>query len=145
MTLVIFFLHIQEWWINYQYSQVVMDWTLGIVLSVLVYPIILFMLARMLFPTGIRASETDLEAYFEDQWKWLYSIILATIFISIWQNSYIQGLPVMDSWPQMVFAAIFIVFLTLRKPPKWAHTALQLIFVVAMIAYIISEDTALGK
>ncbi|MEM9325343.1 MAG: hypothetical protein AAGA85_06795 [Bacteroidota bacterium] len=143
LVVCIFFLHIQEWWINYQYSHTVQQWTLYIVLSILTYPILLFMLARMLFPTGIRGDETDLEAYFDDQWRWLYGLVLGTVFISIWQNSYIQGLELMSSWPQFTFGAVFTAFLLIKQPPQWAHTLLQVLFILSMVAYIILEDTVL--
>jgi len=144
MTVVIFFLHIQEWWINYQYSHEVDRWTLEIVLSILIYPVLLFMLARMLFPTGIRGHETDLDAYFRDQWRWLYGLVMATIVISIWHNTYIQGLDVMHSWPQMLFCGVFIAFFVVKRPPDWAHLALQVLLVTAMVVYILLDDTALS-
>ena len=40
--MVVFLIHIQEWWINYQYSKELMVWTLPVVLSILVFPILLY-------------------------------------------------------------------------------------------------------
>ncbi len=144
MTAVIFFLHIQEWWINYQNAHVVGSWTLGVVLSVLTYPILLFTLARMMFPTGIRGHETDLDAYFRDQWRWLYSIILATIVISIWQNLYIHQIPLAESWPQMLYAVVYLVFILWKEPSQKAHIVLQVLAVITMVVYIVVNDTTLG-
>jgi phosphotransferase system glucose/maltose/N-acetylglucosamine-specific IIC component len=70
-VLVIFLLHIQEWWINFQYASEVPLWTLKIVLCVLSYPILLFVMARMAFPTGIRGNETDFKKHYHDQWRYL--------------------------------------------------------------------------
>lgn len=42
VVLVVFIMHIQEWWINYQYSKEITSWTLPMVLSLLIYPILLF-------------------------------------------------------------------------------------------------------
>lgn len=143
LTLAVFLLHIQEWWINYQYSAVVKEWTLEIILSILVYPILLFLLARMLFPTGIRGHETDLNHYFFDQWRWFYGIALATMVVSIWQNSFIQNLTITESWPQFVVGSIYLLFILLKIKQSWMHSVLQITSLAGLIYFLMSDDTAL--
>lgn len=143
LTLAVFLLHIQEWWINYQYSAVVKEWTLDIILSILIYPILLFLLARMLFPTGIRGHETDLNHYFFDQWRWFYGIALGTIVVSAWQNTFIQQLPIMDSWPQFLAATIYLLFIIFKVRHSWMHSLLQIISLTGFIIFLLTDDTAL--
>ena len=71
LVMVVFILLIQEWWYSYQYANQVVTWTLPLVLFLLVYPISLYTLARMIFPTGLRGHETDLEAYYYEQWPFM--------------------------------------------------------------------------
>ncbi len=143
LTLAVFLLHIQEWWINYQYSAVVKEWTLGIILSILIYPILLFLLARMLFPTGIRGHETDLNHYFFDQWRWFYGLAFATLMVSAWQNTFIQKLEVMESWPQFLTGSIYLVIILLKIRNSLVHSLLQIASIIGLIIFLMSDDTAL--
>lgn len=143
LTLAVFLLHIQEWWINYQYSAVVEEWTLGIVLSILIYPILLFLLARMLFPTGIRGHETDLNHYFFDQWRWFYGLALGTIVVSAWQNTFIQKLDIIESWPQFLTGSIYVVIILLNVRNSLVHSLLQIASIIGLIIFLMSDDTAL--
>ncbi len=145
LTITVFLLHIQEWWINYEYGQIVKVWTLPIVLSVLIYPILLFTLARMLFPTGIRGHETNLEDYYLDQWKWFFGIALGTLFVSIWQNSFLQGLPINASWPQFAFALVYLTVMLLNLNQKWLHIVIQLMALLGLVAYMITDDRSLNQ
>jgi choline-glycine betaine transporter len=76
---------------SYQYTYDVEVWTLPFVMFLLIYPILLFLLARMLFPTGVRGHDTDLDEYFYDQWKWFYFLILGIIVVSFLQNIIVSG------------------------------------------------------
>jgi uncharacterized membrane protein len=103
----------------------------------LVYPILLFLLARMLFPTGLRVNESDLDEYYYDQWRWFYGIILAIIIVSFLQNIIVSGLPITSQIPQYVMALSYIVFLTLDIKSRKAHnvflTLQALAWVIAML------------
>jgi len=145
LTLTVFLLHIQEWWINYEYSLQIQIWTLPIVLSILIYPILLFLLARMLFPTGIRGHETDLDAYYFDQWHWFFGIALGTLIVSIWQNSFLQKLPLIASWPQFTFALLYLVMLTLKVKNRIVHILIQLIALVGLVGYMITDHRTLNQ
>ena len=145
LTATVFFLHIQEWWINYEYSQQIKIWTLPIILVILTYPILLFLLARMLFPTGIRGHETDLDSYYRDQWPWFFGIAFGTMMISIWQNMFLQKLPLLDSWPQIAFGSIYLIMLILRIQKKWIHIAIQALWLLGLLGYMITDDRTLNQ
>ncbi len=133
----VFILHIQEWWYSYQYIYEVDVWTLPLVMFLLVYPILLFLLARMLFPTGLRGHETNLDEYYYDQWKWFYSIILGIVVVSFLQNIIVSGWAIKSQILQYVMAFIIIIFLSLDVKNKKAHNVLltlqAIIWIVAMI------------
>lgn len=145
LTATVFLLHIQEWWINYEYSLQVKLWTLPIILAILTYPILLFLLARMLFPTGIRGHETDLDAYYRDQWPWFFGIAFGTMVISIWQNMFLQGLPLADSWPQLTFGTIYLTVMLLRVRQKWVHILIQGMWLLGLLGYMITDDRNLNQ
>ena len=141
--LVIFLIHIQEWWINYQYSKELMAWTLPVVLSILVFPIVLFLQARMLFPTGSRSHETDMDAYFKDQWRWLYSLGLITVLISICHNLYLSHSPLIDQFHLAIYALVYFYFIVLNVKNHLAHTIFVILQLLGQLAFIFLEGGVL--
>lgn len=117
----VFLLHVQEWWYSYQYIYEVKAWTLPLVLFLLVYPITLFLLARMLIPTGLRGHETDLKQYYYDQWPWFFRLHLAIVIASFSQNVIVSGFPISTQIPHFLLSAGFIGFLTFKISNQMAH------------------------
>lgn len=140
---VVFLIHIQEWWINYQYSKELMAWTLPVVLAILIFPILLFLQARMLFPTGSRSNETDMDAYFKDQWRWLYSLGFLTVLVSIWHNLYLSHSPLLDQFPLAVYALSYFGFIVLNVKNQTAHKVFVILQLFGQIAFIVFEDGVL--
>ena len=140
---VIFILHIQEWWINYEYASEVKTWTLITVLSILNYPILIFIMARMSFPTGIRGHETNLREYYYDQWPYLFVIASLTIFLSILQNVFISGISLMEQLPHLFFLTVYALFLIFKVKSHALHTAFQLFCLVAWTLYILLDTSSL--
>ncbi len=140
---VIFFNHIQEWWYSYQYASTVQVWTLPIVLFLMIYPVCLFLLARMLFPTGIRGHETDLRAYYYDQWPWLFTLYLTIPIVSFFQNIYISKLPVMEQAPQIALVLSYGAFLIFNIRKRVAHIVFMGLQTVGSIIFIIVDDSVL--
>lgn len=141
--LVVFLIHIQEWWINYQYSKELMAWTLPVVLSIVIFPILLFLQARMLFPTGVRREETDLDAYFKDQWRGLYFLGALTVVVSIWHNLFLSHYPLVDQIPLFIYLLAYFYFIGLRIKNQTAHTIFVTLQLLAQIAFIAFENGAL--
>lgn len=139
----IFLLHIQEWWINYEYASIIDNWTLKIVLSILAYPILLYLMARMIFPTGIRGSETDFKAYYEDQWRFIFVIGLIAVILSIIQNAMISNIPVTDQWPQIGYLVVYAGFVLSNTKNNLAHILFQTVTVLILIGYVITDMTQL--
>ena len=139
MVFNVFILHIQEWWYSYQYAFEVKVWTLPLVLFLLIYPILLFLLARMLFPTGLRGHESDLDEYYYDQWKWFYGIILAIIVVSFLQNIIVSGWTISSQIPQYIMAFVYIIFLSLKVKNKKAHNVLLTLQAIAWLVAMILD------
>ncbi len=139
MVFNVFLLHIQEWWYSYQYTNEVDVWTLPLVMFLLIYPILLFLLARMLFPTGVRGHETDLDEYYYDQWKWFFFLLLGIIVVSFLQNIIVSGWAIFSQIPQYVMAFIYIGFITLDIKNKKAHNVLLTLQAIAWIIAIVLD------
>lgn len=135
----VFLLHIQEWWYSYQYINEVRVWTLPLVLFLLLYPITLFLLARMLIPTGLRGHETDLEQYYYDQWQWFFGLHLAIVVTSFLQNVFVSGHPVSGQILLFLLSVVFISFLSFKITSKKAHNAFAIALAIAWIIIILLD------
>ncbi len=141
----IFLLHIQDWWINYEYAAEVESWTLKIVLLILVYPIALFIMARMIFPTGLRGHETDFKQYYYDQWRYLFIIGLSTVVLSISHNVVISNIPLTAQFVQLGYLMVYLIFIITKTKNHWAHLIFQLITFVSIVIYILSDFSMLDS
>lgn len=136
--LVVFLIHIQDWWWTYSMQEIVEVWTIAKVISILSFPIILYLQARMLFPTGGRQMEKDLKFYFEDRWKWMYGLGMASVVASAWNNIMISKLDAYLQIPQIMYFSAYLIFLVLDVKKEIYHTAfvvLQLIFISIAILF----------
>lgn len=77
-----FVLHIQDWWITYQLRSIT-SWPLPLFLFIILYPVNLFILARILFPGASMESFIDLRAFFKVNRRKFYlsTIVLAVLAI----------------------------------------------------------------
>ena len=140
---VVFFLHIQEWWINYEYSKMIDVWTLQLVFGILIFPILLFIQARMLFPTGLRSTDTDMDLYFDDQWRWLYSIGALTVLVSLSHNVLISKIPLTEQIQLFVLLIGYLLFVILNIRNKAAHIVFLGLQLAGWIIYIVTEESVL--
>ena len=144
MVFIVFLLHIQEWWYSYQYLYLVQAWTLPLVLFLLIYPILLFLLARMLFPTGLRGNESNLNEYYYDQWKWLYSIVLGIVVVSFFQNVMVSGEPVSSQILHFLLGPAYLVFIIFNVNNKLAHTLFMGVQAIGWILIILFDPYTIG-
>ncbi len=137
-VLVVFLMHLQEWWYSYQYIFEIKEWTSPLIMFLLVYPILLFLLARMLFPTGLRSHENDLEKYYYDQWKPMFVVMFLIVLMSLLQNVFISGFDWSSQIPQYAMMIVLFGFLGLNVKTKLAHKILQvLIFLAWLLAGVL--------
>lgn len=136
--------HYQEWFYNYQYSFYVTDWSMKVILGLVVYPITLFILARMLFPTGLRSQEADLNSYYEDQWQALFAVNIVVILISVFQDMFFSGIGPLEQIPKFVLIGAHLVFIGFNITSRMAHTVFQVLFFIGMTAFILVTDQNLN-
>ncbi len=134
---------IQEWFINYHYAKQVEAWSMFHVMLLLLYPTLLFILARMLFPTGLREHEEDLHEYYMDQWRWLFSISTLIITVSIFHDLYFSDLQLLDQIPKLIIIAIQLAFILFNIKDYNAHTIYQSFTLIALVVFLILTDSVL--
>ena len=133
----------QDWWYTFQYSKEIQFWTEVKVLLLLGVPIILFLLARFMFPTGSRGQETDMVAYFYENWRWLYGLFTLTIIISIIQNLYISHYEIIEQIPLMFYLFCYVLFIVLNVKDMRYHVVFMIFQTLLWMYFLIGIDNGL--
>ena len=143
-VIVVFLVFCQDWFYTYQYSKQIEHWTLSIILSLLIFPIALFLLARFLFPTGSRSRETDMVAYFEENWRWFYALFSLTIVISIIQNILISGYTLVEQTLLFCYLTAYLIFLIGDIKRKIYHNIFMILQLLLWIVFVFFDTTSLS-
>lgn len=98
------FLHVQTWWTMFGMSGHD-DWNFLQFSAVLLQPVILFLLAVIVFP-GPHAQTSDLRQNFHDQRRWFYGLLIAVIVASLLKDATRGELP---DPANLAFHALFLV------------------------------------
>jgi len=139
----VFVLHVYEWWEHYTLRSIP-SWSLPLFLFVILYPILLFILANLLFPMKWSKKGIDLrEFYFATYSKFfLWTIFLAVI--AIIQNIFLEGYKLQDQLIQIVVVIVFSSLLIWRTQNVFIHTAVALLMLLFMLGNLIyTSDTLL--
>ncbi len=96
--------HVQTWWTMFGMS-VHDDWNFLQFTAVLLQPIVLFLLAVIVFP-GPHARSNDLRQNFHDQRRWFFGLLLVVLIVSLLKDATRGELPEATN---LVFHAIFLV------------------------------------
>ena len=99
-------------------------WTLPLVMLLMVFPILLFVASRVLFPyEEIDDKAVDLEAYYWKKWPALFLIFFIMAITSILQNYLFLDLPPTEQFLQIALALLYLIFLVFKIKNRYAHIA----------------------
>jgi hypothetical protein len=141
----VFVLHVYEWWEHYT-LRLISSWSLPLFLFIILYPILLFILANLLFPTKWSKKGIDFkEFYFATYSKFfLWTILLAVI--AIIQNVFLEGYEIQEQFVQIIVVIVFSSLLIWRTMNVVIHTLVALLMLLFMLGSIIyTTDTLLVK
>jgi hypothetical protein len=130
----VFVLHVHEWWQNYSLKSVQV-WELPMFLFILLYPINLYVLAHLLFPSEIK-HETSKDFYLANFRKIFSSAIILDV-LSIIHNLTFLDLPVTDQLPHVFVLAILIWGIVSRSRSTAFHTGVALVLLTLLIVVIL--------
>lgn len=136
-----FFLHIQEWWVLFD-LRTLEEWKLPTFLFIILYPINLFILARILFPTAGTDSVDFKVFYFENFRKffvWAVILIALSMIDNLLLNCY--------SWtdqPVHIFLLIalpYFIFMNFRQ--EWLHKLAVILLTALLISSLLLVEWTL--
>lgn len=134
--ILVFILHVQDWWLLYQ-LKVVTTWKLPLFLFQVLYPISLFIMARILFPLSSDPHTTDMRNYYLENYRKFFVLVMILAVLSGVENLLFHNLGV-EGW--LVNGAIFFtlgILLTRQTVPEIVHKALAMILLAVMASGIV--------
>jgi len=96
---------VQVWWSSFGLRQF-RDWTFVGFLLVLVQTCTLYLMSAVILPEQIDETRTNLAAHYQRQHRWFFSLLLATLVVSVLKDEVING-----HWPGALNFG-FHIFLT---------------------------------
>jgi hypothetical protein len=140
LVLLVFVFHFQEWWVvfelrSYQY------WRLPIFLFVILYPVNLYILARILFPQKWKNKGTDLRAFYYENCRRIFLFIFSLAVLSILDNIFFHSIPVVQQLPQILLAIICSVIVFSHTKSPWVHhLIIALLLIATVVTFVIEWD-----
>jgi hypothetical protein len=139
----VFVLHVYEWWEHYKLRSI-SSWSLPLFLFIILYPILLFLLANLLFPSKWPKKGINLKEFYFAMYSkfFLGTIVLAVL--AIIQNIFLEGYELQEQFIQIIVVIVFSLLLIWRTTNAIIHTLvafLMLLFMLASIVY--TSDTLL--
>lgn len=136
--LLVLILHVQEWYITFELRSF-RAWRLPVFLFVLLYPIVLFITARLLFPFGLSDSTVDLKEFYYKNYRKIFLFGSLLALLSIIDNLIIRPyLPEDLIGPSLVLILLSPMALFNISNPI-AHKAVALFMLAVLIATIMIQ------
>ena len=130
-----FVLQVQEWWFTYELRSIT-TWRLPFFLFEVLYPINLFVLARILFP-NVGEGPVDLKVFYFKNYRKFFMMVIILSALSAIENIFIHGYGI-DGWAINAILLLVLLFIALRDiKTEWLHKGLAILMVLSMIAGIV--------
>jgi hypothetical protein len=143
LVLLVFVFHFQEWWVvfelrTYQY------WRLPIFLFTILYPVNLYILARILFPQKYTKKGTNLRDFYFNNCKRIFLFIFSLAFLSILDNIFFHSIPFVEQIPQIFLGLVCGLLIISKTKVEWVHkSVIAILFLATVITFIIEWDVFL--
>jgi hypothetical protein len=144
-VIVILVLHVQDWWVTFDLRNFA-PWRLPTFLFVMMYPVVLFILARLLFPFGIQEGVVDLKEFYFENYRKIFVFGATLPILAILNDLFVRGTEVAPRLPlgpelTKLILPIFLISMCIRKKesPEWVHKLIALAFLGILVTSIIIE------
>jgi hypothetical protein len=128
---IIFVLHFQDWWLSYQLMSV-KEWSLQFFLLIVLYPINLYILAHLLFPSS-SSREFDSKTFFLEHYPRIFGGSIILVVLSVIQNIFISELNIVTQVPHGLVLAVLTVILLTRNRNSNVHAGVAIFLLIVMI------------
>jgi hypothetical protein len=116
----VFILHIQEWWVLYD-LRTRSEWKLPAFLFIILYPINLFILARILFPFPVGDASTDFKEFYFENFRKFFVWAVILIVLSMSDNLLFNDYSWMDQPVHLCLLLALPFFIVKNFQQEWLH------------------------
>lgn len=135
-VVLIFILHVQEWWLTYELRAMIV-WRLPFFLFEVLYPISLFIMARILFPSAGEENSGNLKDFYFRNYRKFFLMVMILSILSALENIFIHGLG-FEGWAvNLSIFALLLAVTVKRSQSERLHQAIAIILLLVMIVGII--------
>lgn len=137
----ILFLHIQDWFITYQLKDKP-EWHFAELVFILLYPVSLFMAAKLLLPSNDKEESRHMKSFYMSQYPVLFVVVAVSILLSVTFNVWLLNESLLAQIHLLLFflAILLIALLRINHPMIHKFTALA-ICTGALISLIIETES----
>jgi hypothetical protein len=136
----VFVLHIHEWWESYSLKSIEV-WKLPMFLFIILYPINLYVLAHLLFPSDLKSDFKPKDFYLNNYPKFFISAIISVI-LSVIHNITIESYHLKDQIIQLVVLIILITFLISKPKGNMAHIITSVfLLMIMLVSLVLTRDS----
>jgi hypothetical protein len=136
LVILVFIIHIQEWWVTFELRHY-QAWRLPVFLFIILYPVNLYVLARILFPISWRMKTTDLGSFYQKNFKRIYFFMLTLDVLAILNNVFINEIEWQEQIVQFLVMIILIITIWKGMENPWLHKTVVLLLTVITIASLV--------
>ena len=143
LILLVFVIHIQEWWViydmrNYKY------WRFPIFLFIILYPVNLYILARILFPINWRGGVIDLKKFYYSTFRRIYLFTITLDVLAVIDNIFIAKYKLQDQLVQFIVLIILISVALLNTRKELIHHLIAiLLLTITIVTFSFTWNTLL--
>ena len=137
--LLVFVMHIHEWWYTYELKKHE-SWHLASFLFLNLYPILLFVLARILFPFGAMDTETDFKIFYFGNFRKFFLMVTLLVILSVALDVLLEDRPWMEQLPKLAIAFVLSSIAIAKNKSELLHKAIVLILLAVFIGSMFVED-----
>ena len=130
--LLVLVLHVHEWWVTYELRSLD-KWRFPVFLFVLLYPVILFILARLLFPFGLNEGVIDLKKFYFENYRRIFLFGAMLPFLSLADNLLLRDYAIID----LIAPGLVLLILSVMAVAKNSNPLLHKCVVVFMLLFLI--------
>jgi len=131
-------MHVQEWWVTFELRSYG-PWRLPTFLFVLLYPVVLFILARLLFPFGLSEGRVDLEKFYFENYRRIFLFVAILALLSILDNLLLRKYFVEDIIAPGIVMILLSATAMARISSPWLHKGVAIFLLLSMIISIAIE------
>jgi hypothetical protein len=132
----VFIMHVQEWWITYELKQTFEVWRLPTFLFFTLYPVNLFIMARILFPYAPSEGPIDLKQFYFGNFRKFFLMFMVLLVLSVISNVVVNGF----TPDQLVLVSLFVVtgWIAFRNyQNEILHKVLTVILLLVLVIVIV--------